>query len=273
MMIENFIRFIEIMPPWQKMLAVIGSLVFCWLLEWWVPLFKFSYNKIKHAGINLSFFVGISVINLIFGLILVNGLWYFEQYKLGLFFHLKMPLVFEVLFAVLILDFVAQYLVHFCLHKIKWMWKFHRIHHSDKYLDATSGTRHHPGDYLLREIFSFIALVLLGIPVAYYFLFRFLTIFFTYINHANIRVPKKLNYILGWVFVTPDIHKIHHHYQQPWTDSNYGNIFSFWDRIFGTLIDADSKKVVYGLDELGAGFQDKLGLLWYLPFININEKK
>ena len=86
-------------------------------------------------------------------------------------------------------------------------------------------------------------------------------------------MPAKINFVLAWVFVTPDIHKIHHHYKQPWTDSNYGNIFSFWDHIFGTMVDADSKKVVFGLDELGDGFQDKIGALWSMPFMKIEKRE
>lgn len=265
---EAFLNFFELMPAWQKGVVVVCVLLICWLLENRIPLFRMRYNKIRHGSINLFFFLGVSVVNLIFGLILVNTLWYFEQYEFGLLFRTDLPVWVELVVSILLLDLVAQYAVHVCLHKVPWMWRLHMVHHSDTRLDATSGTRHHPGDYALRECFSFAALAFLGIPVSHYFAYRFLTIFFTYINHANIRLPNSLSLVLSLVFVTPDLHKIHHHYRQPWTDSNYGNIFSIWDRIFGTLVAADSRKVVYGLDSLGTDYKDSVGALLWLPFGN-----
>ena len=68
------------------------------------------------------------------------------------------------------------------------------------------------------------------------------------VTHANIKLPGKLDRILSYVFVTPDMHKFHHHYRAPWTDSNFGNVFSIWDRMFGTLVYADTSDIRYGLD-------------------------
>ncbi len=92
------------------------------------------------------------------------------------------------------------------------------------------------------------AIVVFGIPILYYLIYRMLTPFFGYFTHANIRLPGKLDRLLSYVLVTPDMHKFHHHYQAPWTDSNFGNVFSFWDRMFGTLVYADTKDIHYGLD-------------------------
>ena len=70
----------------------------------------------------------------------------------------------------------------------------------------------------------------------------------TQFNHANLKLPKKVDLFLSYFIVSPDMHKIHHHYVLPFTDSNYGNIFSFWDRLFGTYKYLDREKVVYGVD-------------------------
>ena len=67
-------------------------------------------------------------------------------------------------------------------------------------------------------------------------------------NHANIKLPKKVDEILSWILVSPDMHKVHHHYVLPYTDSNYGNIFSIWDRIFGTYMKFDRDSIQYGVD-------------------------
>jgi len=103
-------------------------------------------------------------------------------------------------------------------------------------------------------------------------MYRLATIFFTYFTHSNISLPNQLDRGLSWVFITPNIHKFHHHYQQPWTDSNYGNIFSFWDRLFNTLVYDDIQKVEFGLDQLkGIKHEKPANQFWYLlrlPFAN-----
>ena len=268
---ETFLTTIETLPAWQKGSIVLLSLLTCWLLEIKTPLFKSSYSKLKHGAINLSFFLYISAINLIFSsvLLFLSSDFSFTQY--GLLSHLEIPMLGKLLISVLLLDFVAQYLVHICLHKIPWLWKFHAMHHSDTNLDATSGTRHHPIDYLMREVFSLITIFIFGIPVSHYILYRTLTIFFTYFNHANIQLPSLINKALAVIFITPDIHKIHHHYKQPWTDRNFGNIFSFWDRLFNTLEKAPATEVQYGLDSLDDRFKDSPMSLLLLPW-KLNSK-
>jgi sterol desaturase/sphingolipid hydroxylase (fatty acid hydroxylase superfamily) len=174
--------------------------------------------------------------------------------------------VVELLICVLIFELIAQYTVHYLLHRVKWMWKFHMIHHSDTHLDATSGTRHHPGDFVMREIFALIAVVLTGAPAAFYFFYRICTVFFTYITHANIYVPMWLDKMLSVVFITPNMHKFHHHFERPWTDSNYGNIFSVWDRLFGTFVYDDPSKITYGLDVLDPSKDEKVGYQMGIPF-------
>jgi len=128
------------------------------------------------------------------------------------------------------------------------MWRLHIVHHTDKHVDVTTGTRHHPFDFLIRESFALIVVVLMGMPVSFYFLYRMITIPFTYFNHANISLPLWLDKGLSYVIVSPNMHKFHHHHELPWTDSNFGNVLSIWDHIFGTFVYGDPTKIVYGLD-------------------------
>ncbi|HKK40661.1 MAG TPA: sterol desaturase family protein, partial [Cryomorphaceae bacterium] len=159
-----------------------------------------------------------------------------------------------------------QYFVHFLLHKVSFMWRFHMVHHSDTEVDVTSGTRHHPGDYMFRELFSLFAALIIGAPLSFYLLYRIVTVFFTYTTHANITVPSWVDKSFGLVFVTPNMHKFHHHFERPWTDSNYGNIFSIWDRMFGTLVIGDPRQVKYGLDVLEDETSGNLGYQFKVPF-------
>ena len=90
--------------------------------------------------------------------------------------------------------------------------------------------------------------MLFGIDAHWYVLYRIITPFFAYFTHANIALPAVVDRTLAWVFVTPNMHKFHHHDARPWTNTNYGNILSCWDRLFGTYTDQDPRLVRYGLD-------------------------
>lgn len=253
-----------------------ACLCFGWLLEARIPFRSFDYQKYVHILFNLRFLMLIIPVNLGFGLLLVNLSMSFEHYQLGLFNQIDLPLSMQLIIAVFALDLVSQYGTHVMLHKLPWLWRLHMVHHSDTTMDTSTGTRHHPLDYICREISALLVVLLLGAPVVFYGIYRLATIFFTYFTHANINLPGQLDRVLSYVFITPNIHKFHHHHQQPWTDSNFGNIFSIWDRLFGTLVYEDTKNVRYGLDQLKAvdqsGKGPQFGHLLKLPFFRLGFK-
>ena len=148
------------------------------------------------------------------------------------------------------------------------MWKFHLIHHSDTHVDVTTGLRHHPGETVFRIVFTILAVVIVGAPMGIVMLYQSLSVLFAHITHANIRVPVKVDRTFSYLFVTPLMHKVHHHYQQPLTDTNYGNIFSIWDRLFGTYAQVpDSSALIYGIDtHMDPKENDEIGSLLAIPF-------
>jgi len=247
---ENFLNFFETMPSWQKLVWIFICISANWIVELIIPLVRFDYKKLKHAAVNMVFLAMDVSLNLIFGMLSVGVFIWLSANQFGILNMMDLPIWVELLIAIAALDFSAQYLVHYLLHKVPFMWRFHMVHHSDTTVDATSATRHHPGDYAFREIFALIVIVIFGIPLAYYLFYRMATVFFSYFTHANFYMPKKLDKIISYVFVTPNMHKFHHHFEMPWTDTNFGNIFSIWDRMFGTLTYDDPKKVTFGLDLL-----------------------
>ncbi|MEX2232198.1 MAG: sterol desaturase family protein [Cyclobacteriaceae bacterium] len=265
---ESFLHFFEVMPAWQRAAWIFICLVFCWILEGSFPLFRFSNNKIKHIGVNMVFLSTTMIINVLFGVATVGVFVWLQRKQFGLLYLIDLPVWAELIIAILIFELMAQYTVHYLLHRVKWMWKFHMIHHSDTHLDATSGTRHHPGDFAMRELFALGAVIITGAPVAYYFLYRICTVFFTYITHANIICPRWIDKPLSYIFITPNMHKFHHHYQRPWTDTNFGNIFSIWDRVFGTFVYDDPKKIRYGLDVLDDSTDENIAYQFKIPFDN-----
>lgn len=263
---ENFLLFFENMETWHKLAWVLGVMAFCWMLEGSIPLVNFKYKKWRHARTNLSLLLVSMLINVGFGLLTVGVFQWVDSANFGVLNWISMPLWLQLIIAVMFFDFVAQYVVHYLLHKVKWMWRFHMVHHSDTNVDVTSGTRHHPGDYLLREVFALIAAVIIGAPLSFYLFYRIATVLFTYTTHANITVPVWVDKTFGLIFITPNMHKFHHHFERPWTDTNYGNIFSIWDRLFGTLVIDDPKKIRYGLDVIDDSTSDDLAYQFKVPF-------
>jgi sterol desaturase/sphingolipid hydroxylase (fatty acid hydroxylase superfamily) len=263
---EAFVESFATLSSAQKLGWVFGCLAVFWLLEGAVPLVRLKYKKVKHTGLNMVFLFSDLIINLLFTLLTAGVfVWAYEN-KVGLLHMVDWPFWLKLVLSVMLLDFIAQWFAHYLLHKVKWMWKLHLVHHSDTNVDATTGTRHHPGDYAVREVFSLATVLIFGIPLAYYVFYRIATVFFTYFTHANITLPEWLDKTMSMVFITPNMHKFHHHFERPWTDSNFGNIFSFWDRIFGTMVYDDPRKVRYGLDVLEDETADNLMYQLKVPF-------
>ena len=106
-----------------------------------------------------------------------------------------------------------------------------------------------------------------GAPVVVVVVYRLTTILFTYVTHANVAPPRWLDATLSLVFVTPNMHKFHHHFERPWTDTNYGGILSVWDRLFGTLVYGDPRRVRYGLDVADPKRDEDVAHQFALPFV------
>ena len=254
------------MPHWQKVAWVAACLGGAWIAESRIPLVALDYAKWRHARVTLTLLASTMLVGAgsIAATVAVVG--WTERHGVGLLRVVDWPVWVELLVAVLLLDLLAQYTAHVVLHQAPWLWPFHVVHHGDEKVDATTGTRIHPGDYLVRECFVLTALVVGGIPLGAYMAYRLLTVFFTYFTHANIALPAALDRALGLLVVTPNMHKFHHHVEAPWTDSNYGNVFSLWDRCFGTLVYDDVRKIRYGLDVLPGGRDEDLRYQFVLPF-------
>ena len=165
------------------------------------------------------------------------------------------------------MDLVGAYSIHWLEHRVKIMWKFHLVHHSDTYVDTTSANRHHPGESVFRAVFTILAVFLLGAPMWLVMLYQAASAFLSQFNHADIRLSKRLDDAISWIFVSPNMHKVHHHYVLPYTDSNFGNIFSVWDRLFGTYMSLDVDKIIYGVDtHMKPEENDAMGNLLKIPF-------
>jgi len=159
-----------------------------------------------------------------------------------------MPYWLYVIIGLLLLDLIGAYTAHLVEHKVKVLWMVHLVHHTDHNVDTTTANRHHPLESMIRFIFTLAGVFIIGVPIGVIMLYQSISLIATQFNHANIKLPRGLDNALSWVVVSPDMHKVHHHNVLPYTDSNYGNIFSIWDRVFGTYMKLDRESIVYGVD-------------------------
>jgi len=264
---EAFLQFFENLSTLQKIVWIFGSLAFTWLLEFGAPLVQLNYtNKWKHGLKNLAFLATSVIINTLFGILTVGIFIWLGKNNFGLLNWIDLNLWVELVIAVMALDFFAQWIAHYSLHKFSWLWKFHLVHHSDTAVDATTGTRLHPGDFLVREVFALLAIIAFGIPFGFYMFYRITTILITYFVHANIHLPLWLDKGISLILISPNMHKFHHHFERPWTDSNFGSIFSIWDRIFGTFVYDDPSKIIYGVDVIDESKSEDLAYQFRLPW-------
>ena len=254
---------------------LLGGIVLFWILEGVIPLYFFNYKKGRHAFLNLLFTTTTAIIGFGFAFLLLKSTEIVNELQFGVIHFFELPLFVEVTISLLILDLVGAYLVHFVEHKVPWMWKFHVIHHSDKNVDVTTGLRHHPGETVFRILFTILGVYVSGASIGIVMLYQSVSVLFAHLTHANISLPKNLDRVISCLFVTPNMHKVHHHYKQPLTDSNYGNIFSIWDRIFGTYAYVnDSKLLVYGIDtHINDRKIDSFTNLLLIPFKKFKKTK
>ncbi len=151
----------------------------------------------------------------------------------GLFNHLNWPYALTFLLSVVALDFII-YLQHVMFHAVPVLWRLHRVHHSDVDLDASSGIRFHVVEIVLSMVLKLAAIATLGPPVLAVLVFEILLNGSALFNHANIRLPQKVDAVLRLLIVTPDMHRVHHSVIRQETDSNFGFNLAIWDRICGT---------------------------------------
>lgn len=183
---------------------------------------------------------------------------------------------FERFIALLLMTDFALYFQHLIGHKVSLLWRFHRVHHTDSSVDFSTTGRFHPLGVPLRFLVQLPMVVLIGPDALELFILLFLSSFYSVFTHANINIPERLDKYLELIFVTPDMHRIHHSQDIKETDSNYGFIFSFWDRLFRTKTRKDydkQKDIKIGLKEVSKENSSRLLKALAIPFLNLSRSK
>ena len=265
---NEIITYFENISSLHRSIILIGGITFFWSIEAIIPLFNFNYKKFRHAIPNFFFTFTTVLVNFSLAFVLLKVSDLVVENNFGLLnYYDSLPLSLYIIIGILLLDLIGAYLPHYVQHKVKFLWKIHLVHHSDHKVDTTTANRHHPFESVVRYLFTLMGVALLGANMGLVFLYQSLSVILSQFNHANININPSFDKYLSFFIVTPNMHKVHHHYVMPYTDSNYGNIFSFWDRLFGTFKTLNPSKIIYGVDTF---FNEKenrsIKNLLYRPF-------
>jgi sterol desaturase/sphingolipid hydroxylase (fatty acid hydroxylase superfamily) len=231
---------------------VLSAMAVVALLETAVPLHaRGRWHKV-HLGPNLSLTFITFATNIVFNGALVMTLIRLQSTGFGLLRMVALPPLMSVLIVVVALDF-SFYVAHVAMHRLPGLWRFHSVHHSDPAVDVTTTIRQHPGEGVIRYAFMGTFALALGASPGAFAVYRSWSALNGLFEHANILVPLWLDSLLSLVTTWPNTHKVHHSRAPGETNTNYGNIFSLFDRVFFTFTPSRrGVDVAYGLD----GFDD-----------------
>jgi sterol desaturase/sphingolipid hydroxylase (fatty acid hydroxylase superfamily) len=191
----------------------------------------------------------------------------------GLMTLAGLPLAAQFVVGIVALDFAYGYVAHRAMHVAPALWRFHRVHHSDAIVDVTTSYRTHPVEVAWRHLWLFATAWTLGIPAAAIVAFRVLSALNGILEHANIRVRPALDAAISWLWVTPNMHKVHHSRLQAETDSNYGNLLTLYDRLLGTFVPTQrAPSVTYGVDDVDPAEARSFGAIMAMPWRSTNRR-
>jgi sterol desaturase/sphingolipid hydroxylase (fatty acid hydroxylase superfamily) len=241
------------MTAFARIAALLGACTLLWVIEGRRPFMALGAHRLRHVRPNLV----LAALTVLTNVALAAAL---PARAAAL--SRECPFWLQAVAGVAILDFFA-WIAHVLLHKTAWGWRTHRVHHTDVAVDVTTAFRQHPGETLWRLAWRLLPIWLIGIPLPVVALQETLSAANALLEHANIALPEATDRLVRSIFVTPNMHKWHHSRDARETDTNYGNILSIWDRLFGTLTsDPGFSRLRFGLDGFdGAGSQSLSGLL------------
>lgn len=233
----------------------------CW--EYFAPRRQLKKPKVKRwiNNIGLSIFNALTL-RLTLGSALYITAIFVEQQRWGLLHYLELSPMMGILIGILLLDFTI-YIQHIMFHATPLFWRFHKVHHSDSEVDVSTAIRFHIGEIILSLIYKLILVSALGIPALAVLLYEIALNVFPMLHHTNVYIPLKLERVIRLLFVTSDMHRIHHSTVKTESDANFGVITSLWDRLGGTYCDEPQQgqlAMEIGLEEYPApmSFADSL---------------
>lgn len=210
--------------------------------------------------------VGTAILRVAFPLLAFDLAVDLQQRDTGLLQGL--PNVAAVIVGVLLLD-VMIYWQHRLMHMIPLLWRLHRVHHADTSFDVTTGVRFHPVEIALSMAIKLGVIYLFGIAPLAVLIFEVALSAGSLFTHANLRMPRAFERRSRWLFVTPEMHRVHHSWHPDETNSNYAFHLSVWDRLFRSYRDQPRDghaAMTIGLEQYREPRQQTLYALLLNPF-------
>ena len=265
---ETLNQILEIDPNY----IVIGLLVFFFTLEQLMKVpFRFK-KRGQHLFQNILFQITLVVLNIFFIAFVVYSIEWLNNKQIGLLYLIELPFWVKLFISVACYD-VTTYFIHRASHKVPLLWRLHRVHHSDTSMDSSTTFRFHPLELILiYQTGNIVTAAIFGTDVFSMALYYFILYIFFFFEHSNLNYPNWINSTFGFIFVMPNHHRVHHHKEQYYTDSNFADILIIWDRLFGTFKELPIEKMNYGLKEFDEEKKQTFLYLMKSPFINIERR-
>lgn len=253
--------------PTLRWLFSLGCIAVVLSVEWAAPFRTPIQSKLEHVSTNLIIFGGNSLIaQLLAGWMLLMWSSYVTSEGWGLLYYLHLEPVSHVITSIIALDLVA-YGIHRLYHRVPFLWRFHRAHHSDLDIDATTSLRFHFGEVIMTGGMKGLSVWTLGVSPIGFLASETITLAAGLFSHGNLKLPGGLESRLRLAIVTPTMHWIHHSRRSAEHNTNLGAVFSGWDRVFGTYyMDVARNEIQFGLDEYPAPEDVSLLRFSRMPF-------
>ncbi len=252
-MLENFELFITQNEQTIRLFFFLGIFFIMATLEYIIPRRGLLVSKTKRWFNNIIvIFLDTTIVKLLFPIVAVGASLYATKNGIGVFNILNISPIYSILFSIILLDLII-YWQHRLFHKIDFLWKFHKVHHSDMDFDVTTALRFHPIEIIISMCIKILFVLILGVPLIAVIFFEILLNSFSMFNHSNIHIPKPLDNLLRYFIVTPDMHRIHHSVYNHELNNNFGFNISVWDKVFGSYLaepKEDYKSMTIGLKNL-----------------------
>lgn len=235
----------------SDVIAGVVALVALFSLEGRIPFYTGRSERYRHGLRNLGLAaVGVLVTAALTPL-LVFATQLTERHHWGLLQQWELGGILGTLLALLLFD-AWMYAWHRANHRIGLLWRLHRVHHTDPAMDSTTALRFHPGELLLSTLLNALVLVLLGMSLMQFVVYKTLMILTILLHHSNVALPYAVDRRLRWLIVPPSMHRVHHSQIPAETNANYGTVLSLWDRLFRSLrLRADLAAIQFGIGAYG----------------------
>lgn len=255
--------------PYVRLVAFASVFIVMATWESFAPRRKQLVGRSRRWPSNIGVVVlDTAVVRILFPTTAVGLALFAEAKGFGLLNVWPVPFALAVVVSVVILDF-AIYLQHVLFHAVPALWRLHRMHHADLDFDLTTGARFHPIEIILSMLIKLAVIGAIGAPALAVLIFEVLLNATAMFNHSNVHLPSRIDRVLRWFVVTPDMHRVHHSVVVRETNSNFGFNLPWWDRLFGTYRlapEAGHEQMTIGVNEIRDQAEQRLDRMLTQPF-------